>query len=764
MIKVASMNRFLSLFVILAPLFGATVDLRDAVVVVRPGALPNAEKTAATVLVEEIEKRTGVRLNTSTKWPEDKPAIAITSTGSSVTKPEGYRLVVDQSKAQVAVRIMGADPRGALFGVGNFLRVADFARGKVSINSPLDIATAPKDPIRGHQLGYRTQANSYDAWSPQQFEQYIRELTFFGANSIEGIPFQDERPTPVMKFSRREMNRAIGEICDRYGLDYWVWVPADFDLNDNAKRANLLGRSDEFFKDTPELTGIFFPGGDPGKNSPELVLPFLEEMAKHLLPVHPKAKIWMSMQMFSKAQQEFVYQYIERETPKWFGGLVGGPSSAPLAELRARLGRQYLVRDYPDITHNKLSQYEVPEWDPAYARTLGREAINPRPAEYAAIHNRTAVYTNGFISYSDGAHDDVNKSIWSALAWDPSRNIRDILMEYARVYFDSSIGEKAADGILALERNWRGPLAFNGAVEGTLLQWLQMEKMAPQLETNWRWQMCLLRANYDAYDRRRLIYETKLEDEVNAILLEAPKKGAERSIQDATAVLYRGVDVSPAPDLRDRIVDLCGKLFKSIGLQSSVEQYYASDAQRGAVLDFIATPLNNRWWLEDQFKEIRGLNTEADKTARLVAIAKWEHPGPGSFYDNPGDFSKAPHVLPEVSPGRTFWWWDQGRSRARITWQVTRFPREMAYDGLDPNAKYVVRTTGAGQSNLRINGERVMPAIDGSKMGEFKEFPVDPKFLKTARIVLAWDKPVGEENLNWRDKSRLAEVWLLKKD
>jgi hypothetical protein len=758
------MNRYIPVLIILGPLFGATIDLRDAVVVVRPGALPNAEKTAATVLVEEIEKRTGVHLNTSSQWPVDKPVIAITSTGSSVTKPEGYHLFVDQSKAQVAVRIMGADPRGALFGVGNFLRVADFAKGKVGIHSPLDIATAPKDPIRGHQLGYRTQANSYDAWTPQQFEQYIRELTFFGANSIEGIPFQDERPTPVMKFSRRKMNRAIGEICNRYGIDYWVWIPADFDLNDRAKRADLLARSDEFFKDTPELTGIFFPGGDPGKNSPELVLPFLEDMAKHLLPVHPKAKIWMSMQMFSKPQQEFVYRYIERESPKWFGGLVGGPSSAPLAELRARLGKQYRVRDYPDITHNKLSQHEVPEWDPAYARTLGREAINPRPAEFAAIHNRTAVYTDGFISYSDGAHDDVNKTIWSALAWDPSRDVRDILIEYARVYFDTGVGEKAADGILALERNWRGPLIFNGAVEGTLLQWQQMEKTAPQLESNWRWQMCLLRANYDAYDRRRLIYETKLEDEVNAILVEAPKRGAERSIVDATAVLYRGIDLSPAPDLRDRIIDLCAKLFKSIGLQSSVEQYYASDAQRGAVLDFIATPLNNRWWLEDQFKEVRALTTEADKTARLVAIAKWEHPGPGSFYDNPGDFSKAPHVLPEVAPGRTFWWWGQGRSRARITWQVTRFPHEMAYDGLDPNAKYVVRTTGAGQSNLRINGERVTPTIDGSKMGEFKEFSVDPKFLKTSRIVLTWDKPVGEENLNWRDKSRLAEVWLLKKD
>ncbi len=429
-------------------------------------------------------------------------------------------------------------------------------------------------------------------------------------------------------------------------------------------------------------------------------MPFLEDMAKLLLPVHPNARIWMSMQQFSKAQQDFVYKYIETKSPKWLAGLVGGPSSAPLAELRSRLGKQYKVRDYPDLTHNKLSQYEVPEWDIAYARTLGREAVNPRPAEFAAIHNRTAMYTDGFISYSDGVHDDVNKAIWSARSWDPTRDVRDTMIEYANVYFDSSVKEKAADGILALERNWRGPLIDNGAVEGTLLQWQLVEKAAPQLENNWRWQMCLLRANYDAYDRRRLIYETKLEDEVNSILLDAPKRGSERAIDAATTVLYHGVDHSAAPDLRDRIIDLCAKLFHSIGLQSSVEQYYASDPQRGAVLDFIATPLNNRWWLEDQFKEIRALNNEADKTARLVAIAKWEHPGPGSFYDNPGDIAKSPHVLPEVAPGRTFWWWDQGRSRARITWQVTRFPKQMAVRRA--RSEWQVRSPNFGRGPIQL--------------------------------------------------------------
>lgn len=741
-----------------ARLFAADVDLHDAVVVVRPGPAP----IAATVLVEEVEKRTGIRLALASSRPRNKPWISIAD--DTKLPAEGYRLYLDPKQAEPAVVIDGAGARGELFGVGNFLRLADMAQGKLSIPSPLDIAAAPKYPIRGHQLGYRTQANSYDAWTPAQFDQYIRELAFFGTNSIEGIPFQDERPTPVMKYSRREMNRIIGEICRRYSLDYWAWIPADFDLNDRAKRAALLARCEEFFRDTPELTGIFFPGGDPGKNAPELVLPFLEDMAKRLLPLHPKARIWMSTQQFSAAQREFVYQYIARQQPDWFGGLVGGPSSAPLYELRSRLSTRYEVRDYPDLTHNKLSQYEVPDWDIAYARTLGREAINPRPTEYAAIHARTAVYTDGFISYSDGAHDDVNKIIWSARAWDPSRSVRDILIEYARVYFASGIAEKAADAILALERNWRGPLADNGAVEGTLLQWRELERAAPSLENNWRWQMCLLRANYDAYDRRRLIYESQLEDEANAILADEAKSGADEAMNAASRVLDRADAHAAAPELRARIVDLCAKLFQSIGLQSSVEQYYASDPQRGAVLDFIDTPLNNRWWIEDQFAEIRKLPAESAKVERLLAIAHWEHPGPGSFYDNPGNVAKSPHVQPEVAPDRTYWWWDQGRSRARITWQVTMWPRAMVYEGLDPGGKYIIRTTGAGQANLRINGERVMPVIDGKKMGEFKEFPVDPKFLKDRKLVLTFDRPAGEENLNWRNKSRLAEVWLLRRD
>jgi hypothetical protein len=81
------------------------------------------------------------------------------------------------------------------------------------------------------------------------------------------------------------------------------------------------------------------------------------------------------------------------------------------------------------------------------------------------------------------------------LSWYPNQSVRDILVDYARVYFSPAVAQDAADSILALEKNWHGPLAQNGGVEATLLNWQQLEKAAPELQSNWRWQMCLLGAN-----------------------------------------------------------------------------------------------------------------------------------------------------------------------------------------------------------------------------------------------------------------------------
>ncbi len=795
------MTRILSVAIGLCAVFPAfaveevnLIELRDAVVVC-PRAATAQERMAAQLLVEEVEKRTGVRWSIVQDKPSDsvpmvvvgevEPVLSLllrqvasqvpwlfnTQNGTAL-KREGFLLLADSTRSAPAVYVAGHDARGVLFGCGRLLRELTMTRGSVQIPSNFQVFTSPAYPIRGHQLGFRAAANSWDAWTVAQFDQYIRELTFFGVNSIENIPFQDDRQSPLMKVPRREMNRAMSEICAKYGLDYWVWTPADFDLKDAAARAAALDRHEQLYKDCKELTGVFFPGGDPGDNPPELVMPFLADVAKRLLPIHPEARIWLSLQGFNKEQAQFVRRYLETEAPAWLAGIVAGPSSPPIPEIRNWLPKQYRLRDYPDITHNKICQYPVPWWDQALALTLGREAINPRPVQYAYIHNWFAPYTDGFISYSDGVHDDVNKAIWSARSWDPSTPVRDVLIQYARVFFAPQVAEAAADGILALEKNWRGPLADNGGVDGTLLEWRRLETAAPDLKPNWRWQMCLLRANYDAYIRRRLLHESKLEDEANAIL--AQGSAAEDAMSAAMAVLNRAVEEPIATDLRTRIVELSEELFQSIGLQSSVEKYSASGAERGAFLDFIDYPMNNRWWLEDEFKSIRAMTSEEEKSARLMTIATWEHPGFGSYYDDLGNAAKSPHVLrseevftepgEEAHPEPTLWWWDNGLSRARLSWQTSLdWPLGVVYEGLDPGAAYTVRLTGYHQSLLRIDGERVSPTLDGQEMGEFKEFPVDAKFFADRKLVLTWDSPADEGHLNWRQRSRLAEIWLLKR-
>ena len=638
------------------------LDLTRATIVVRSGAVPPAEEMAARVLKEEVKTRTGLDWPITGRWPKSGAVIAISSgqeTGgwprakkSSAAKdrpenrPEGYRVSVESVDVrQGVVWIHGADSRGALFGVGQFLRSWRWAKRSATVPTALDITTAPVRPIRGHQLGYRHTANSYDGWDDKQFEQYIRELALFGANSLEGIPFQDERPSPVMPLPRELMNRRLSEICARYELDYWIWSPATFDLKDTTKRDTLLRDHDKLFRDCPRLDGVFFPGGDPGDNAPELVIPFLEDLSKILAKHHPRAKIWLSMQGFEKSQVDVVHAWINTQMPAWLGGLVAGPSSPPIPETRARLPERYGLRDYPDITHTVRCQYPVAWWDQAYALTLGRESANPRPTFYKLIQNYFGPYTSGFISYSDGVHDDVNKTVCSRLGWQPDAQPRDILLDYTRCFFGAEVAEPAADGILALEKNWEGPLAENGGVEATLTLWQQLEAKAPFLSGNWRWQLCLLRAYYDAYTRHRLLNEVALERESNRLLATASTRGAEAAMAAAASVLQQAISQPVQPKWRGRIEELCAELFRTIKLQTSVKKYHASGAERGAVLDFVDYPLNNRWWLEDEFVRIRKMPAEADKLKALDLICHWELPGPGNFYDEVGNIAKSPHVV-----------------------------------------------------------------------------------------------------------------------
>ncbi len=485
-------------------------------------------------------------------------------------------------------------------------------------------------------------------------------------------------------------------------------------------------------------------------------------LAKH----HPKAKVWLSPQGFGRDEVDYVFAWLDEHKPTWFGGLVGGPSSPPLDGLRARLDKRYQLRDYPDITHIVRCQYPALTLDQAFALTLGRECIMARPVFYTYVHGKTAPFTDGFISYSDGVHDDANKVLWSQLGWNARKDPRDILVEYCRFFFGPDVAEAAADGILALEKNWDGPIRLNGAIEGTLAQWRALEAAHPELKDNWRWQMYVCRAYYDAYTRARAFRESALELEANRMLVRAGDRSPQQAIADALAVLSR-VDAQPTrPDLRERIVALYDDLYHSIGLQTDTKKHQASGTERGCSLEFLDYPLNNRWWLEDEFKKVEALTDLEAQWARLEELRTWEDPGPGGFYDDLGHIGRSPHVLWDL--GATPWsggfaWWDNGYSRARLSWQVTSWPRNgLEYTGLDPAARYVLRFTGFGDMKAFADEKELEPTRYGTAEGDIKEYPVPAELVQDGRLKVTL-QPKRLEGVNWRFQPRLSEAWLIRK-
>ncbi len=743
-------------------------------VVVTPSSLSSDEaQHLVKVVLEELERRSCPGWTQAEEVSATTPALIFALAGDGgIPSSLGLDLtdLDDEGYAVKSVRgdgdattcwIVANRLRGLYYGLGYFLLQVQTDGEVGTVTAPLDHLTAPTYRLRGHQLGYRNTANTYDAWTPAQYDQYIRELVLLGSNAVEDIPFASYHQGPHMVMPHAEMHPIISRICSNYDIDYWVWAPGPRDLTDSEQVKSGLEDYRKAFTSLPRLDGVLIPGGDPGHHHPKDLLPFGEKVAAILKEFHPEAGLFISLQRFDSEKQTYFFDYLEKNDPDWLTGVAHGPSSPPVDVERKKLPAKYVHRLYGDLTHTIRCQYPVPRWDQAFALTLGREPTNPQPGHYTQIFHQDMPHTDGFISYSDGAHDDVNKIVWNQLGWDPDRKPRDIILDYCHLFFGSEVAALAADGIFALEHNWEGPLKTNTGVEKTLRHWQQLAAANPLLEDNWRWQQLVMRAHYDTYVRRRLLHEQAIEERAVQALRSAPQTGADQAIRTAEQILEEVASPALYP-LRDSVVAFCEKLWSSIGLQSSVERYGASNAQRGAILDFLDYPLCNRWWLEDQFEKVKELADERRKLAYLDRISRWDQPGPGNYYDNISRIGEDDHVTSVTDDAIDFAWWDRGMSRRRLSTQTFQFLPTLRYTGLDPRQAYKVRVAGYGEALIRVNGQRLLPSRYRKGYEEFKEFDIPQHLLRDGIIDMSFDRP-DEAHLNWRDYSRVTDVWILKK-
>ena len=224
--------------------------------------------------------------------------------------------------------------------------------------------------------------------------------------------------------------------------------------------------------------------------------------------------------------------------------------------------------------------------------------------------------------------------------------------------------------------------------------------------------------------------------------------------------------------------ELAEALFQSIRMQLSVDRYKAIAVGRGANLDTIDVPLNNRLWLKQRFAEMRAMPDEAARLKRVGEICNWSNPGSGGFYDDLGDVSRQPHLVEGLgfekdpsflqsslvgfayAPDWHRAWWAHAEA-------LNDSSLKMRYRDLDRAADYKIRVVYAGDSRttrmrLVANGSiEIHPLVK-------KEFPVKPvefdiprEATRGGELLLEWTRDPGLGG-NGRG-CQVAEVWLIRK-
>jgi hypothetical protein len=392
------------------------------------------------------------------------------------------------------------------------------------------------------------------------------------------------------------------------------------------------------------------------------------------------------------------------------------------------------------------------------------------------IHKAFMPFAQGFVCYSEGVHDDVNKILWSQYGWNPEANPADVLAAYGRYFIGRGDGATVAKGLLALEENWVGPVETNTSIAPTATLWNEMaEAGGEKLKKNWRFQMILLRALYDDYVQKRARAEIAAEQKAIDTLRDSAGRDLRGALAEARAALAESGRHPDLEALRARLDAFGPLLFKLIGIQLDVKRFNAMNPERGAILEFLDTPLNNReWWMAELDKVEEELKTgtldEAETRNRVLALCAWDTAPAGGFYDDLGHVGLQPHLVRENA-----WEKDPGGvstamvefMRPAVGWRLswadqaqTLFgtPLRMHYAGLDPAKPYTVRVvyTGRFRSTMKLTADgtqEVHGPLAQPKPTAPLEFTIPREATEDGSLDLQWDLVEGRG-------CQVAEVWV----
>ena len=691
-------------------------------------------------------------------------------TDETIENKDQYTITENNGNLTITAKTI----RGLIFGYSLFLRKSKFINNEIILVEDICGTYKPQKKIRGHQVGYRSTPNTYDAWDYQQYFRYYLDMMAFGTNTCEHntTKFGKKEMNPLMRYTQEEFVIEASRLADTVDLDVSLWHAND----DRETEEEALAIREKLYSKIPRIDAVFPPGGDPGNMYSDAFVERCKKISHILKKLHPNAQMHPSAQAPHAYRDwgETLIKELNKE-PDEIDALIMGPNHAfPMHELRKRTPSKYPLRFYPDITHNLRCEYPVnfleDDWHFALCNTLSRESVNPRPTELRTLHRLFSPYTIGSVSYSEGVHDDVNKMIWSALEWDKDADLREILLDYSRMFLYGIDEEKIADTILLLEKSWQGDPVENPCIDIAFNNLSEILEKHPSIYENWRFLLLYFRAYCDKIVKWRRCIEKDL-------LKKAIKQLNNNNVEKAIEILETPFNFDYIFH-RNQLEVAAHKLFKLIGIQLNVADYHADSWERGATLETIDNNVSDKAFILEKLKYALTLNPNEREAfvSRLLNRSKVE--------TNEVYYSVALHGLNTLGVRQTgeFYMDIQGdrpyTKETPLPMSMTKvfdhFTFRANFGGFENNRDYTLTIAYKSDNNPNIKEHRITvngnilyegPQYGGEKNPDFDKEMLAPGFESATYLIKSnifingtLEIEIAEPNAGFK----FCELWIKK--